>query len=166
MHLKMLATKLWFSSCLRLSKHLVPYLWGVFCEDFWEHWPCYNDTSLYLTFPQPIHPASHNFHNPVLEGWGMLWFHLIVTHCPAEIMCYHVVHYIYTINSLPNPHNRHLIASVQDDAKKCSGPHQNFEKKKKKILHYVAAGLRLRFPPARQSEGIAMGGPHRFLDKG
>ena len=33
-------------------------------------------------------------------------------------------------------------------------------------IHYVAVGLRLRSPPTRQSEGIAMGGPHRFLDKG
>ena len=32
--------------------------------------------------------------------------------------------------------------------------------------HYVAVGLRLRSPPTRRSEGIAMGGPHRFLDKG
>ena len=34
------------------------------------------------------------------------------------------------------------------------------------IWHYVAAGLRLRSPPARRSEGIATGGPHHFLDKG
>ena len=23
-------------------------LWGVFCEDFGENWPCYNGTALYL----------------------------------------------------------------------------------------------------------------------
>ena len=34
------------------------------------------------------------------------------------------------------------------------------------LCHYVAAGLRLRSPPARRSKGIATGGPHPFLDKG
>ena len=37
------------------------------------------------------------------------------------------------------------------------------------ILHYghhVATGLTLRSPPARRSEGIETGGPHRSLDKG
>ena len=41
------------SGCCEPTKD-TPYLalagklWGVFCEDFGENWPCYNDTALYL----------------------------------------------------------------------------------------------------------------------
>ena len=32
---------------------LTDELWGVHCEEFWENWPCYNSTILYVRYNQP-----------------------------------------------------------------------------------------------------------------
>ena len=41
-------------------------LWGVFCEDFAENWPRYNDTAMYIKI------SSHNPHLALTrKQWGV-----------------------------------------------------------------------------------------------
>ena len=69
-------------SNIKLTKD-TPYLtltgelWGVFCEDFEENWPCYNDTALYYGYSSVVmvsHELYHTIRNLLqpLTHWGQV----------------------------------------------------------------------------------------------